>query len=447
MIQRTIHETLLAHFKDHSGIPLLITGAKRTGKTTMSSWIGESYNQMILLDMETAVDRQLFKPEKTFEQILNAVFFLRNNSLAQGKTLIFLREIQHCPEAISWFQRAAADSLPYSVVATASYISPEIIFLMTNQDNPTASIQIPPLTFLEFLQAYQDNPALIAFQEVPVPLSAYQKLLNYFHLYSLIGGMPEIVNSYMTNRNLKGLSAIYEDIYESILKSIASFAPSVKTNNLVSETFQNSFPFAATRIIFNHFGNSIYRSREIAGAFRTLEKHLLLSLVYPITSTTANVCDKLKSPRLQIFDTGMVNYFSGIQMELFNSHDMNAIFKGQIAKQVVGQEIAATEIKPVLNFWIRKKLQSTAEIDFVIPYNDLLIPVIVKSGEPGRLRSLHQFIDEAPHPYAVRLSAEKLSIRQTQTINGKKFYLLNLPYFLASKIKDHLKGFIRLSTG
>ncbi len=413
----------------------------------MARGIGESYNQMVLLDMETASDRQFFKSEKTFEQILNAIFFLRNNSLREGKTLIFFREIQHSPEAISWFQQAASASLPFSVVATASYISPEIRAVMTNQDNPPSTVQIPPLTFLEFLQAYQDNQALIAFHEVPVPLSAYQKLLNYFHLYSLIGGMPEIVSNYMANRDLTGLSAIYEDIYESILKSIACHALSGKTNNLLSETFQNSFPFAATRIIFNHFGNSIYRSREIAGAFRTLEKHLLLHLVYPVTSTTANVCDKLKAPRLQMFDTGMVNYFSGIQTPLFNSHDMNAIFEGQIAKQVVGQEIAATEIKPVLNFWVRKKLQSTAEMDFVIQYNDFLIPVIVKSGEPGRLRSLHQFLDDAPHPYAVRLSAEKLSIRQTQTIKGKKYYLLNLPYFLASKIKDHLQGFIRLSTG
>ena len=149
---------------------------------------------------------------------------------------------------------------------------------------------------------------------------------------------------------------------------------------------------------------------------------------------------------------------------------MNAIFEGQIARQVVGQEILAAQSqlgsygrqlrslinepvnldsgrKPTLNFWIRNKAQSTAEVDFIIPYNDLIIPVVVRSGEPGRLRSLHQFIDMAPHAYAVRLYAEKLTVQQTQTIRGKKFYLLNLPYFLAGKIKDHLKGFIRLTNG
>lgn len=102
---------------------------------------------------------------------------------------------------------------------------------------------------------------------------------------------------------------------------------------------------------------------------------------------------------------------------------------------------------PVLNFWTRGKAQSTAEVDFVIPFNDLLIPVVVRSGEPGRLRSLHQFIDASPHNFAVRLYAGKLAVQQTQTLLGKKFFLLNLPYFLAGKISEHLKGFIRLANG
>ena len=156
--------------------------------------------------------------------------------------------------------------------------------------------------------------------------------------------------------------------------------------------------------------------------------------------------DTLKSPRLHLNDTGMVNYFSGIQDLLRNSMDMNAIFEGQIARQVVGQEISAAGETPELHFWVRNKMQSTAEVDFVIPYKDMLIPVVVKSGEPGRLRSLHQFVDEADHPYAVRLSADIVSVKQARTLAGKSFYLLNLPYFLASKIKDHIQGFIRLAT-
>jgi predicted AAA+ superfamily ATPase len=308
-----------------------------------------------------------------------------------------------------------------------------------------------PFSFEEFLLTMDDPATLEAFREVPVPYYAYEKLLNYFHLYALIGGMPEITGEYAAHRHLAGLRTIYGKIEDKFIEYIAEVAAGTKSRDLAVEVFQNTYPFAATRISFSRFGNLEKGSREISQAFKALGRAFLLQMVYPVALTTLPLTpDKLKFPRLQLLDTGLVNYFSGIQKPLFQSHDMNAIFEGQIARQVVGQEILATE-NPAdghdahLNFWVRNKAQSTAEVDFVIQYNDLLIPVVVKSGEPGRLRSLHQFMDTAPHAYAVRLYAGKLAVQQTQTIRGKKFYLLNLPYFLAGKIREHLKGFIRLA--
>ena len=96
-----------------------------------------------------------------------------------------------------------------------------------------------------------------------------------------------------------------------------------------------------------------------------------------------------------------------------------------------------------LSFWVRDKVQSKAEVDFVVPYDGMMIPVVVRSGEPGRLRSLHSFLDNAPHPYAVRLCAERLSVRKSATVSGKPFYLLSLPYYLAGRISEHLDGFIK----
>jgi hypothetical protein len=230
------------------------------------------------------------------------------------------------------------------------------------------------------------------------------------------------------------------------------------------DVLMNAYPFAATRVSFNHFGNLEKGSREVGQAFRLLEKAFLVKLILPVTSAMMPVTpDRQKFPRLQLVDTGLVNYFSGIQKPLFHSHDMNSIFEGQIARQVVGQEIlTANRLKKItkeilnthdsdvnqeLNFWIRNKAQSSAEVDFVLPYDGMLIPVVVRSGEPGRLRSLHQFIDQSSHPFAVRLYAEKLAVQQTRTIQGKPFFLLNLPYFLAGKIQEYMAGFIRLAKG
>jgi predicted AAA+ superfamily ATPase len=96
-----------------------------------------------------------------------------------------------------------------------------------------------------------------------------------------------------------------------------------------------------------------------------------------------------------------------------------------------------------MNFWVREKKQSNAEVDYVITHHDKLIPIEVKSGSTGRLRSLHQFIDLAPHNYAIRFYSGKVHINDIQTINKKPFYLLNLPYFLAGELERYLDWFIK----
>ena len=94
-----------------------------------------------------------------------------------------------------------------------------------------------------------------------------------------------------------------------------------------------------------------------------------------------------------------------------------------------------------LHFWVREKAQSNAEVDFVIPFNNLIIPIEVKAGKAGTLRSMHQFIDETNHSIGVRLSANIFKIEKIQTVNNKNFTLINIPYYLASKINCYLEKF------
>ena len=92
-----------------------------------------------------------------------------------------------------------------------------------------------------------------------------------------------------------------------------------------------------------------------------------------------------------------------------------------------------------LNFWVREKRQSSAEVDFVFPYKSFLIPVEVKSGAAGKLRSLHQFMDRTPHNMAVRFCGSPVSIESVKTVDGKKYNLLNLPWYLAGALNDYFK--------
>jgi predicted AAA+ superfamily ATPase len=443
------------------------------GKSTLLNDFAGRFSNAIHLDLETFVDREIFNFDSSAKETLKAISFLKAKEIHGKGTLIILDEIGNCPKAMHWIEKLAngqedipagtkthdsvegstsKTNIPF-VVATSSFNTPALERLIDPVKMVLAPRYLFPFSFEEFIIALDDKPSIEALQEVPVPYYAYGKLLNYFHLYTLIGGMPEIVSEYISNRHLYQLKKTYERISNGFTGGLDHLSSSGKGRELATELLQNTYPFAATRISFSHFGNLDKGSREISHAFRILENSYLLQLIYPVVSTVLPLSpDSSRFPRLQMLDTGLVNYFSGIQKPLFQSHDMNSIFSGQIARQVVGQEIRTAETheqpgKSPVNFWIRHKAQSSAEVDFVIPFDDLLIPVVVRSGEPGRLRSLHQFIDQAPHSFAVRLYAGNLAVQQSQTISGKKFYLLNLPYFLAGKIRDHLKGFIRFTAG
>ena len=99
-----------------------------------------------------------------------------------------------------------------------------------------------------------------------------------------------------------------------------------------------------------------------------------------------------------------------------------------------------------MNFWVREKKQSNAEIDLIHNSGKYFIPIEVKSGKQGTLRSLHQFTTIAPHPFTIRLYAGELSLEEQKTPDGTNYTLLNLPYYLASKIFDYCDSSFFINT-
>ncbi|MFH0762037.1 MAG: DUF4143 domain-containing protein [Bacteroidota bacterium] len=308
------------------------------------------------------------------------------------------------------------------------------------------SFILQTLTFEQFLQVAGDTNSLELYREIPFPNYGYEKLLKLFHLYCLVGGIPEVVESFASTRSIPRLTPLYDEQMERLFSQAVSVASTQKTRERLLQIYQDTFPFAATRVTLKGFSDPGFRSREVGRAFRHFEHLHLLRLIYPTTKTSLPWNpDTRRSPRLQLPDTGLVTYFTGIQHVLQDSRDLSAVFNRQISLHIVGQELLASELETEaqVHFWVRQKTQSSAEVDFVIEYAGLMMPVEVKPGEPGRLRSLHQFVDEAPHPYAIRLYAGPLAVKESRTLRGKTFYLMSLPYFLAGKIREHLEGFIK----
>jgi predicted AAA+ superfamily ATPase len=298
-----------------------------------------------------------------------------------------------------------------------------------------------PLSFREFLEATGEYQALEALKEIPLSSAVLPELFGLFHKFALTGGMPEVVARFALERDIVAVKPYYQSLLTSFLDDIPRYARNETMRRVIRHCFEAAPLEAGKRIKFAGFGKSNYRSREISEAMRTLEQAMLVHLLYPTTSTEIPlVPDRKKMPRLQFLDIGLVNYAAGLQGQYFEHSDLHSFYRGKIAEMLVGQELLAAEAstphKPV--FWVREKRQAPAEVDFVVQHGKYAVPVEVKCGSTGSLRSLHQFINRCPHPYAVRMHAGPLEIHRLTTHEGKDFFLLDLPYFLAGQLKEYI---------
>lgn len=378
---------------------------------------------------------------------MHTIFFLKSKTLAKkNTTLIFIDEIQEVPKALNtlrYFYELAPD---ISVIAAGSML--ETLF-DKHISFPIGRVEykvIRPVSFPEFLSAMGETAALEQLTQVPFATFAHTKLMRLFHTYALIGGMPEIVQHYATHKDLVRLGPMYDSLIIGYMDDVGKYAKSRAQILHLRHCIQSSFAQAGKRIKFEGFGNAAYKSREMGESLRTLEKALLLQLIYPCTTATLPlVPDIKKSPRLQILDSGLLNYFVGIQKEIIGTDDLNKIYQGTLIEHLIGQEILAFQYNALsaLHFWVREKKESTAEVDYLFPYDGLIIPIEVKSGKEGTLKSLHSYMDLAPHDMAIQFYAGALNITNAITKNGKQYQILNLPYFLGSQIEKYIAWFIK----
>ena len=422
--------------------PLVIRGARQVGKTVTVKMFGERFESFIYLNLDVSGESDIFRRRLPIQDTFQAILLKSKRSLVKGKTLLFLDEVQNCPEAVESL-RYFYEELPHvHVIAAGSLL--EIALHDKHISFPVGRVQQYfqyPLSFKEFLMAMDAKEAGKAFGAVPVKPYAVDGLMDFFHRYALIGGMPEVVAGYVRENDVTALNDIYDSLLVSYQDDVGKYARNPTMATVLRHCIETA-PFAAgRRITFAGFGESNYRSREVGEALRTLQRALLIHLIYPSTSIDIPIMPDLKkAPRLQLLDTGLLNYFVGLQEQFFHHDNLHAIYKGMIAEHIVGQELiaAASNTRKKQCFWVREKSQAQAEVDFLTQYKGHVVPIEVKSGKTGRLRSLFQFMDRCPHPYAVRLYAGPLEIQPARTLAGKEFYLLNIPYFLASRIHQYL---------
>lgn len=425
--------------------PLILRGARQVGKTTLVKEFAKSYETSIFLNLEKQSDLDLFDGLDDVNEIYELILLTKNITRVEGQpTLLFIDEIQESPKAIKLLRYFYEEMPKLHVIAAGSLLE----FALKEVDSfPVGRVEylyLSPFNFQEFLNAL-GHKLIEELQTVPIRSIAHKPLLDLFNKYVIVGGMPEVIQQYVEHQSVSKLSPVYESIWGSYINDVEKYSSTPSIKQVIKFIMKTAPNFIDQRIKFQNFGNSNYKSREVGEAFRDLDRARVIRLIYPSTSMTPPIINDLKkSPRLQVLDTGIVNYVLGLASELLKLDDLSDSYKGAVIPHIINQELISLEsFKPnTPSFWVREKAQSSSEVDVLIPFQNYLIPVEIKSGSTGSLKSLHQYVNRSDHPYAVRVYAGEFEIQQTKTPEGKDYFLMHLPYYLGTKIYDYLDYFV-----
>lgn len=444
MLKRKLFTELVAWKLSDRRKQLILRGARQVGKSTLIREFGKEYDHFIELNLEKADDKRLFLRD-SLKEIIEVLFVRHKIPTDRGTLLIFIDEIQESPEAIRHLRFFYEEFPEIHVICAGSLLEHVIRQLPSFPVGRIQQLLLHPFDFEEFLWAKGNDQMISLFNEIPVNPQYDDLFFKAFHEYAVIGGMPEVVNTYIKNDTFTGLHTIYEEIWQTYKDDIEKYGKN-DTEKKVLRHIVETAAHEPDRITFAGFGHSNYRSREVGEAFRSLHKARLVRLVYPTISVQLpQVVDFRRKPRLQFLDTGLLNYILGIQSEMIGIQDLSNFYRGRIIQHIVYQEIQAQihSLDDDLHFWVREKTTSSAEVDLVIAHRNQLLPIEIKSGNEGRLRSLHQFMDQSNHGHAIRFLENRISIQEAKTVSGKNYRLLNLPYYLASQIAGYANWFVK----
>lgn len=444
MFKRKILEKLEEWKNADRHKPLILRGARQVGKTTLVNGFGSHFENYLYFNMERNENVKLFEMDINIDDLVSMLFASLGKIKKDGKTLIFIDEIQNSPKTIALLRYFYEQRPDLYVVAAGSLLENLIDVKVSFPVGRVQYLALRPCSFYEFLGAIDKNELLAILSQKPeLTVAFHEQLMHQFNQYSIIGGMPEAIQQYAETKDVVAIEDVYETLVQAYKDDAEKYVVGNKLTDTVRFILSYGWAFAGETITLGNFANSGYKSREVGDAFRLLEKAMLLELVYPVSSTQMPVIPETRRmPKLIWFDTGLVNYQAGIRSEIIGSTDMVDAWRGHIAEQITAQELFALEDRVGQHraFWA--KPNNGAEVDFIISHNSKLYPIEVKSGVNSHLRSLQVFMDNSNVDVAIRIWSKPYSVDEIKTVNGKAFKLVNLPFYLIGRIHDILNALV-----
>lgn len=454
MFKRELIQQLRAWAARNKRKPLVLRGARQVGKTTLVEEFGSEFDDFISLNLEKD-DAEIFRKFTKVEDIWKYVCL--KNHIIQDKTrriLLFIDEIQEEPLAVAML-RYFYEDLPWVyVIAAGSRLQ---VLTKKKISFPVGRVEyltLRPFSFTEYLDARGLSDWADAVRDITAHQVLHDDLISEFNTFALIGGMPEAVSEFVDTEDVERLYPIFNSLVKGYNEDAEKFVRKDDQAKVLQHVLVTAWSKAGETIKFTNFGESSYSSKQIHAAMNILEKSYLLSLDYPVTSTSLPALPaKKRSPKLILVDSGLTNFVCGIQLEFLQNKDLLDTWRGKAAEQIVAQEM-----KPVLdrhyrenqNFWIRDKAGATAEVDFIWQDTAGIVPIEIKSGTNAHLRSIHSFVSSCDRPVtAVRVWSGTFSIQNLTTPgpHGKPFKLINLPFYYVGQLDNILKNISLIPAG
>lgn len=440
---RFVSDRLDAWLNSRKRKPLVIRGARQVGKTWLIRDLAKRKNlDLVECNFERSPGMADHFSSNNPQEIIRKIEADLNISINTEKSLLFLDEIQAKPELLAslrWFYEEMPQ-LP--VVAAGSLLDfalEEHTFSM-----PVGRIEycyLEPMSFLEFLRASGNESLYTLLQDVEVerPLNnkIHTKCLESYLEYMLIGGMPEVVSEWYESKNSESCIKVQQDLLATIRDDFNKYRNRIDTDLLsnilssVSEQLGNRF--IATRV------KNASRTDEVKKALSLLQK---ARVCHRVSHTSGNGLPLGAESNEKIFKVLLLDVgLAAIQLGLSRLHIKEAkkiVFqnKGPLAEQFVGQQIRVFQSRfedPSLFYWQRLGGRQ-GEIDYLIQQGTTIVPIEIKSGARGAMKSLHQFMYDKVLPLAVRIDQNLPSINtmNVKTTLGDEvsYFLLSIPLYL-----------------
>lgn len=431
---------------DNSRKPLVIRGARQVGKTWLvRDFVKTCDLDLIEINFELDPSKKDYFAENNPEKVLLQLEVMLGRRIIPEKSLLFLDEIQVFPEMLAklrWFQ----EMMPALAVIVAGSLL-EFVLDEHEFSMPVGRISylhLEPLSFDEFLMTRNSQmyKFLTTYNWEIIPAAIHQQCLGYLREYTIVGGLPAAISTWLEQKSLVAINQIHHDILTTYRDDFARYK-----GRFDIALFDAVFSFVpksvGRKMVYRHVSQD-YQATSIKKVINLIAK---ARVIHQVKATAGNglplaaeVSDKFN--KVISLDVGLMSTSLGLNLGHFKAlDDIVFVNKGAIAEQLVGQLLRTIEpfyIEPSLYYWHRMQPSSNAEVDYLVQHQAQVIPIEVKAGTKGSMQSLHLFMGLRKLPRAIRLSTEMPStlLINTKTALGNiaEYELLCLPIYMIGQL-------------